>query len=235
LRGDGDILGREELTSGCDLLPRGCDTNDDTLAPAFVAGLERGTHDVDVARAIESVVAATIRHIDQATLDSLTILQFLRVNKIGRTELGGPLSLPIIDINDNDLPSTLLYRALDYTETNTPSAENSDIAPLLNTVLASRDHSSAITGCDTTTEQARTVHGCLVRDSNDGNVGHNRVLRKSRAAHEVEEILSFAPQTRGAVGHHAFALRGADFAAEVGLAGFAEFAFFTFWGTVQEE
>jgi hypothetical protein len=41
----------------------------------------------------------------------------------------------------------------------------------------------------------------------------------------VEEVFALALEARGAVGHNAFALRGPDLAAEVRLAGFAEFAF----------
>jgi hypothetical protein len=55
-------------------------------------------------------------------------------------------------------------------------------------------------------------------------------LREGRGAHEVEEVLALALEARGAVRHNAFALRGADLAAEVGLSGLAELAFFAFGG-----
>ena len=44
----------------------------------------------------------------------------------------------------------------------------------------------------------------------------------------MQQIFAFGLEARGAVGHDAFALGGADFAAQVRLAGFAEFAFAAF-------
>ena len=46
----------------------------------------------------------------------------------------------------------------------------------------------------------------------------------------MQQRLAFAFEARGAVGHDAFALRRADLAAEVRLAGFAELAFAAFGG-----
>lgn len=42
----------------------------------------------------------------------------------------------------------------------------------------------------------------------------------------MEEILAFALESAGAIGHDAFALSGSDLAAEVGLSGLAELALF---------
>ena len=44
----------------------------------------------------------------------------------------------------------------------------------------------------------------------------------------MQQIFAFGFEARGAVGHDAFALGRADFAAQVRLAGFAEFAFAAF-------
>ena len=49
----------------------------------------------------------------------------------------------------------------------------------------------------------------------------------------MEEVFATALESRGSVRHNASALGGANLAAEVGLAGFAEFAFFAFWGAVR--
>jgi hypothetical protein len=43
-------------------------------------------------------------------------------------------------------------------------------------------------------------------------------------AHEVIDVLSFAFEPRRAIGHHTFALRGANLSAEIGFAAFAELA-----------
>ena len=50
----------------------------------------------------------------------------------------------------------------------------------------------------------------------------------------MQEVLAACLEARAAVWHDAFALGGADLAAEVGLAGFAEFAFAAF-GCAGEE
>jgi hypothetical protein len=50
----------------------------------------------------------------------------------------------------------------------------------------------------------------------------------------VEQVFALALEARSAVGHYAFSLGSADFAAEVGFAGFAELAFFAFGCTEME-
>ena len=47
----------------------------------------------------------------------------------------------------------------------------------------------------------------------------------------MQEVFSFAAEARGAIRHDAFTLSGSNFAAEVGFARFAEFAFAAFRGT----
>ncbi len=47
----------------------------------------------------------------------------------------------------------------------------------------------------------------------------------------MEEVLALALESRGSIWHNSFPLCGSDLAAQVGLAGLAEFAFLTFWGT----
>jgi hypothetical protein len=77
-----------ERTRG-DFLARGRDADDDALAPALVARFERGAHDVDVARAVEGVVAAAVRHLDEFVLDAL-FADFSRVDEIRGAEFLGP-------------------------------------------------------------------------------------------------------------------------------------------------
>ncbi len=220
-------------TPRADLLPSGRNTNDDTLAPPLVTRLERGPHDVHIPRAVESVIAPTIRHLHQTLRDILPLLQVLsRVHKIRRPELLRPALLRLVDIHDDNLARAILDCALDNRQTHAPGAENRNITPLLQPPMPSRDDRRAITRRDPAPEQARPVHRRFVRDGHDGDVGHDGELREGRGAHEVQEVLALALEARGAVGHDAFALRGADFAAEVRLAGFAEFAFFAFGGAV---
>ena len=91
-------------------------------------------------------------------------------------------------------------------------------------------HGRAVAGGDAAAQEAGAVHGGLWGDGHDGDVGDDGVLREGRGAHEVQEVLAPTFEARGTVRHYAFALGGADLAAEVGLAGFAEFAVAAFGG-----
>lgn len=51
----------------------------------------------------------------------------------------------------------------------------------------------------------------------------------------MQKVMTFAAETGGAVGHDAFSLGGADFAAKVGFAGFAEFTIAAFGSTGEGE
>ena len=214
---------KKKLTSCGDLLSSGGNTNDDALTPALVASLESRSHDVNVTSAVESVVATTVSHLNELLLDGL-VLELHRVDEVGSTELLGPFLLAVVDIDDDDLRRTVLDATLDDRKTDTAGTEDGNVGALLNTSLAGSNDSSTVTGGDTTAEQASAVHGGLVGDLDDRDVGNDSVLRESRSAHEVEEVLALALETRGSVRHDTLALGGSDLATEVGLARLAELA-----------
>jgi hypothetical protein len=223
------------LTSGSDLLASSSDTNNDALAPALVASLQGAAHDVHVASAVESVVETAIGHVHQPGLDCLAILQVLgRVDKVGSSELGRPLLLLLVHIDDDDLACFVLDSALDDTQANTASAEDGNSGALLNTALTSSDHRGAVAGSNTAAKQTGTVHWGLLSDGDNGDVSDDGVLGESRAAHEVQEILALALEARGTVGHHTLALCGADGGAEVSLARLAELALLALSGAVKK-
>ena len=200
-----------------------------------MAGLERAAHDVHVASAVESVVETAIGHVHQPRLDCLAILEVLsRVDEVGSTELSRPLLLRVVHVDDDDLTCFVLDSTLDDTETNAASTKDSDSGTLLNTALASSDHGGAIASGDTAAEQTGAVHGSLLGDGNDGDVGDNGVLRESGAAHEVQEVLALALETRGAVRHHTLALCGTNGTAKVGLARLAELALLALGSAVRK-
>jgi hypothetical protein len=126
------------------------DTDDNALTPALVAGLEGSTHDTDITSAVESVVATTVGHLNQVLLDGLA-RQLGRVDEVGGTELASPDLLAVVDIDSNDLASLVLDSTLHDGQTDTASAENSDIGALLN--LGGHDGSTVASG-DTATQQA---------------------------------------------------------------------------------
>jgi hypothetical protein len=187
-----------------------------------------------ITRAVKGIIQTTVCHLNQPALDILPFLQVLgRVNEIRRPELLGPFLLRIIHIHDDNLASSILDCTLNNGQTHAAGAENSHRRPFLDPAVASRDDGSAIAGGDTAPQQTGPVHGGLVGDGDDGDVGHDGVLGEGRGAHEVQQPLALALEARGAVGHHAFTLRGADLAAEVRLARLAELAFAAFGGAVE--
>jgi hypothetical protein len=213
----------KELTSGGNLLSSSGNTNDDTFTPTLVASLESGSHNVNVTSAVEGVVTTTISHLNELLLDGL-VLELHGVNKVGGTELLSPLLLAVVDIDDNDLGRAVLDTTLNDRETDTAGTEDSNVGALLNTTLAGSDDSGTVTSRDTTTQQASAVHGGLVGDLDDRNVGNDGVLREGRGTHEVEKILALALEARGSVRHDTLALSGSDLATKVGLARLAELA-----------
>jgi hypothetical protein len=219
---------RRGLTACGNLLAGGSDADDDGLAPALVAGLEGGAHDVDVAGAVKGVVAAAVGHLDELLLDAL-VAELGGVDKVGGAELLGPLLLGVVDVDDDDLARLVLDRALDHRQPDAARAEDGHVGARLDTVLAGRDDGCAVAGCDAAAEQAGAVHGGLFGDGDDGDVGDDGVLGEGRGAHEVEQVLALALEARGAVGHDALALCGADLAAEVRLARLAELALLALW------
>lgn len=180
------------LTSCADFLASSSNTNDDTLTPALVAGLESAPHNVYVTSAVECVIATTVGHLDKLLLDGLTILQFHGVDKVGGTEFLCPVLLAVVDVHDDNLAGAVLDTTLDDGETNTSGTEDGDVAALLNTTLASSDDGGTVTGGDTAAKQTGAVHWCLVGDWNDGDVGYDSVLGESGGTHEVEEVLALA-------------------------------------------
>lgn len=191
-----------------------------------MAGLEGGTHDVDVTRAVEGVVAAAVGHLDELVDDGL-VLQLGRVDEVGGTELLGPLLLAGVDIDDDDLAGLVDDGALDNGQTDAAGAEDGDVVTLLD---VGGDAGGAVAGGDAAAEQAGAVHGGILLDGDDGDVGDDGVLGEGGGAHEVQQVLALALEARGAVGHDALALGGANLAAQVGLARLAELALLALGG-----
>lgn len=189
-----------------------------------MAGLEGGTHDPHIARAIKRIIASAVRHFDQRILNALTA-ELGRVYKMGRAEPLGPCLLPIVDIHHNNLLSLVLDRSLNHAEPDTAGPKNRHVRPLFN---LGRHHRRAVPRGNSATEQTGPVHGCLVGDSHNADVSHHGVLGEGTRAHEVQEVLALGSKTRSAIRHDAAALGDADLAAKIGLARLAEFTFATF-------
>ena len=196
-----------------------------------MAGLEGSPHDGDIASAVKGVVAATIGHLNQL-VDNRLSLELGGVDKVSGTKLLGPLLFGGVDIYNNNLARLVGDGTLNNGQTDAASTEDGDVGALLN---IGGDTGSTVSGGDTATEQTCSVHGGIVLDSHHGDVGEDSVLREGGCAHEMEEILALAPESRGTIGHHTLALGGSDLATEVGLARLAELAFLALRSAVSQK
>lgn len=193
-----------------------------------MASLESSTHNTNVTGAVKSVVAATIRHLNQVLLDSLA-LKFGRVDEVGGTELAGPRLLAIIDIDGNDHASLVLDSTLHDGQTNTAHTKDGHVGALLD--LGGLD-GSTVAGGDTAAQQTGAVGGDLGGHRDDGDVGDDGVLGEGGGTHEVQDVLAASLEAGGTVGHNTPALGGTDLAAEVGLARLAELTLTAFGGAI---
>lgn len=231
--GDGIEERQCQLTPRGDLLASSGNTDDNGLAPALVTSLESGTHDLHVTSAIKCVVTAAVRHLDQLVLDRLALLQLRRVYEVCSTKLLAPGLLRIIYIHHDDLGRAVLYTPLDNRQTNATGTKYGNVGTLLDAALAGRNGGGAVARGDTAAEQTGTIHtGLLLRDGHDGDIGDDGVLGEGRGAHKVQQVLALALEARGAVRHEALALRGANLAAQIGLARLAKLALLALRGAV---
>lgn len=195
-----------------------------------MASLEGSAHDTNVASAVEGVVAATVSHFNELVLDGLAV-KVEGVHEVSGAELVTPSLLVGVDIDHDDLASLARGSTLDYGETDTAGTEDGNVVALLD---VGGNGGSTVTGGDTAAEQAGSVHGSIVLNGDDRDVGNDSVLGEGGSAHEVEQILALASESRGAIRHQTLALGGSDLATEVGLAGLAELALLAFWCAIGE-
>lgn len=220
------MLAGMRLTSGGNLLARGGHADDDALTPALVTRLEGSPHNANVARAVERIIAAPVCHLDELLNNGL-VLEVIWVDKVRRAKLLGPRLLGGVDVDDDDLAGLVGHSALNDGQPNAAAAEDGHAGALVDLC---RDASGAIAGRDAAAQQTGAVHGGVGLNSNDGDVGDDGELGKGRGAHEVEKLLALALEAGGAVGHNSLALRGPNFAAEIGLARLAELALLALGG-----
>ena len=168
-------------TPSADFLASCCNPDDDTLSPTLMAGFERRPHHAHIARAVESVVAASIRHLDQVLLDALAA-ELGRVDEVGRAEFLAPGLFVVIDIHDYNLSGAILHGALHDRETDASGAKDCDVRALF---YIRSHHCGPVAGGDAAAEQARAVHWRFGSDGYNGNVGNDGVLGEGRRAHEV--------------------------------------------------
>ena len=90
--------------------------NDDALAPAFVAALQRGTHHVHIANALEAELHAAVGEFDDDVLNRLVMV--FGVDAIGCAHQLGQTKLARVGVNADDASGLGLPRPLDHGQTN---------------------------------------------------------------------------------------------------------------------
>lgn len=213
--------GDELERSGGNLLASSSNADDDRLTPALMAGLQSLSHDSHVSGTVKGEVATSVGHLHQLVNNSGALGQLGGVDKVSGTKLVSPSLLVAIDVNDNDLGGSSLLGAHHDGQTDTASAEDSNIVALLD---IGGDGGSSVAGGDTAAEQTGSVLGSRGVDGDEGDVSNHSVLGEGRAAHIRIEILALALEPGGSVWQNTLTLGGSHLLAQVGLAGLAELA-----------
>src|ERR1700733_1593249 len=201
----------------------------DRYAPAAVAGFQRLTHHSGIASAVEGEIRATIGQRHQM-LDDIAV-DLLGIDEMGHAEASAPLLLGIVEIDADDLVGAHHPRALDHIEANAAETEHHHIGARRD--LGGVDHRPN-PGSRAAADVAALVERRVLANLGHRNFRQHGEIREGRAAHIVEDRLALVAEARGAVGHQAFALRGADRGAEVGLLAEAAFALAAF-GRVERD
>src|SRR5262249_4158219 len=202
-----------------DFRARGRHADDDALAPALVAALERRAHGVDVADALEGIIGAAAREVHQIIDEIGTDL--LRVDEVGHAETLAPgLSLRI-EVDAHDHVGAHETQALEHVETDTAEAEHDAVRARLD--LGGVDH-GADAGGHAAADVTNLVERRVRADFRHRDFGQHGEIGEGRRPHVVMNLAAFEREARRAVGHNARALSRADLLAQVGLAREAVFA-----------
>lgn len=214
-----DPAGHQLERTGADLLTRSGDADDDRLAPTLVAALQRCTHHLDVADALEGEVDAAVGQLDDHLLNRFVVI--VRVDAVGGAQLARQLELALVDVDGDDATSLGQTGADHRREADAPQPEDGDALTLFH---LGGVHHGTDAGGDATTEQTDLFQRGGRVHLGDGDLRQYRVFAEGGGAHVVIDGLAIFREAGGAVRHQPLALGGADLLAEVGLAGFAEFA-----------
>lgn len=74
---------------------------------------------------------------------------------------------------------------------------------------------STVASRNSTPQEAHLFQWSLLVDLSQGNIRDDCVLRKCRCAHEMEQLFTFARESRTSIGHHTSALGNSNLLAEI--------------------
>lgn len=186
-----------------------------------MTSLESVSHHANVTGSVEGEVETAVGLLNEVINNALALGEILGVDKVGGTKLLGPLLLLRVGVNSKDPLATLRLSTLQDTQADTANTKDGDVRALNTLTLGG----STVTCGDTATKETRSLEWSFRVDGNDGELRDDSVLRESRAAHKVQDVLTFALESGSSVRHHTLTLGGSHSTTEVSLSGFAELAF----------
>ena len=144
---------------------------------------------------------------------------------MGHAEAFAPVFSLFVEVNANDLSGACKPQALNDVEANAAEAKDNGSGTHFN---LGRVDDGTDAGGDAAADIADLVEGGVGAHFGQGNFGQHRVVREGGTAHVVVDRLALVGKARGAIGHQALALGGADFLAQIGLGVQAILAFAAF-------
>src|SRR5665213_2993184 len=201
----------------------------DRHAPAAMTGFQRLAHHGGVAGAVEGVVGAAVGQRHQVRDD--IAVDLLGIDEMGHAETAAPLLLGIVEVDADDLVGAHHPRALDHVEPDAAEAEHHHIGARGH--LGGIDHRTDAGG-HAAADVAALVERRVFANLRHRDLRQHGEIRECRAAHVMEDRLALVAEARGAVGHQALALGGADRGAEIGLLAQAAFALAAFRGVERD-
>jgi hypothetical protein len=137
------------------------------------------------------------------------------VDEMGHAEALAPAFLGRVDVDADDHVGADEPEALDDVEADAAEPEHDALGAGLH--MRGVDH-RADAGGHAAADVADLVEGRVFADLGHRDLGQHGVVGECRGAHVVVELLAVEGEPRGAVGHQALALGGADGGAQIGLA-----------------
>ena len=143
------------------------------------------------------------------------LAEILWIDKVGHPKTLAPRLAVVVDIDPDDHLGAGEPQTLQHVEPDTTQAKDDRLGALLD--LGGIDD-RANAGGDAAADVADLIERRVVSDFCHRDLRQHGEVRKRRCAHVVMDRLAAARKSRGAIGHQALALGGANRSAEVGFA-----------------
>mmetsp|Transcript_3907 Transcript_3907/g.5907 ORF Transcript_3907/g.5907 Transcript_3907/m.5907 type:complete len:257 (-) Transcript_3907:89-859(-) len=193
--------------TGGDLMARCCNANDARSTPTPMSTFERCTHDIGVARAVETIVDTPLGHFSR-NMGLDWFVQFGGIYSVGGTHFDGGVELFGVNVHRNDFRCSCHFGTLDDGQSNSTEPKHSHSCVHLNlTSIPNRSKSSA----DTTSKKADLLQRSILLDLGTTNLRKDRIFAHGAASHEMVDGLSLCVlESGGFIRHDTLSLRGSD-------------------------